>query len=94
MSLKFVVVFDFNGNGVLELVLLSKNISIGEVKVEVWDVMMGVLLFNVWWIRDYFVLDIVMIFDINGNGVEELVVFGKRESDGKLLVLVKDFKIN
>ena len=92
--LKFVVVSDFNGNGAPELALLSKNTSTGEVKAEVRDAMTGVLLSNVWWTRDYPALDIVTIPDTNGNGAEELVALGKRESDGKLLVLVKDSKTN
>ena len=30
--------------------------------------------------------------DINGNGSYELVMLGKRESDGKLRVIIKDAK--
>jgi hypothetical protein len=36
--------------------------------------------------------DIATCADINGNGSEELVLLGKRASDGKLKATVKDAK--
>lgn len=92
--LKLVVIPDFSGNGEPELAVLGLNEQTGESKAEVRDADTGEFLNNVWWSQDYPALDMVTIPDVNNNGSDELVAVGKRESDGKIQVFVKDAETN
>ncbi|WP_461422926.1 hypothetical protein [Ketobacter sp.] len=89
-SEKMLILADINGNGALELAVLGLNPKTDSIKTEVRDARTGDLLSNVLWPTLYLPVDTVTMTDINFNGSQELVYLGRRDSDGKLMVYIKD----
>ena len=90
VPVKLAEVQDLSGDGVEEYALLSRNKETQYVLVAVKDGFTGETLQNAWFNKAFSPLDLAIIDDINNNGVQELVVLGRRASDGLLRTYVKD----
>lgn len=90
--IKLVVIPDLNGNGSSELGVLGRNPNTKVQQVELRDTRTGKAIKMVYFPKAYVAQDIAEMPDINSNGSWELVMLGKRESDGKLRAFIKDSK--
>lgn len=75
MSIKVIVLNDINVNGMLELVLFGRNLMVFMNKVEIRDLLNGMLVKNIWLWKDFILEDMIVIFDINGNFSVEIGIF-------------------
>jgi hypothetical protein len=81
---------DVNGNGAGELVVLGRYPGTGGQPMDVKDAATGEQLRRVWFNRSFPVQDATQCPDVNGNGSPEIGVVGQRESDGQVVVFLKD----
>ena len=90
--IKMVTLTDINGNGSDEVAVLGRHQGGFNQKVWVKDGKTNRSLKQIFFDRNFVGQDLDVSADLNGNGVQELVVLGKRESDGKLRAIIKDAK--
>ena len=90
--IKMAVLSDINGNGSEEVVVFGQRINAGNHKAWVKDGRTGESLSQVFFSKQFAGQDLDVCPDINGNGSQELVMLGRRESDGKLRAFIKDAK--
>ena len=90
--IKMEILSDINDNGSDEVVVLGIRTGGGNHKAWVKDGRTGESLSQVFFNKRFAGQDLDVCADINGNGSQELVVLGKRESDGKLKAFIKDAK--
>ncbi len=88
--LKMVILSDLNGNGSDEVVVLGPKAGGGNQKAVVKDGKTNELIRRLFFNKTFVAQDMDVCPDINGNGAQELVMLGKRESDGKLKAFIKD----
>ena len=82
---------DINGNGTDELAIYGRHLNNTSQKAQVFDSGRTTSrLSTVFFDRNFVGEDFDACPDLNGNGSPELVLFGKRASDGKLRAIVKD----
>jgi hypothetical protein len=79
-------VADADGNGVPELVVLSRRNSDGRLLVEVKNAVVPTNTRSLWYPAGYTAWDLEVLPDLDGNGVEEAGVLLVRDSDGRLVV--------
>ncbi len=91
---KLVVLPDFSGNGQPELAILAFTQVPFSVQAQVKDASGTGGAINLFWSAEYPPFDMIAIPDSNNNGSQELVTLGQRQTDGKLLVSIKDAKTN
>ena len=89
---QLLTIADINGNGADEVVVFGQRFNGGNQKAQIKDSKTRALIKAVFFDKNFAGQDIATCADINGNGVEELVMLGKRTSDGKLKAIVKDAK--
>lgn len=89
---RMLVIPDINGNGADEVVVFGQRFNGGNQKAQVMDSRSGQILRAVFYDKTFPGQDIAVCEDINGNGAEELVMLGRRASDGQLKAIVKDAK--
>ena len=89
---QLLTIADINGNGADEVVVFGQRFNGGNQKAQIKDSKTRALIKAVFFDKNFAGQDIATCADINGNGVEELVMLGKRASDGKLKAIVKDAK--
>ena len=85
---------DINGNGADEIVFLGQRENTGAIKAVVKDSASLNRINAVYFAKDMQPIDLVTCPDMNGNGSQELAVVGRRDSDGRLRVAVKDSRTN
>ena len=85
-----VVVNDKDANGIPELALLSSRDSDGRVLVETKNASGNTLPSTVWFAPGHTALSLMPINDADGNGIPEIAVLSTRNSDGRILVEVKN----
>jgi hypothetical protein len=83
-------VADLNRNNAAEVALLARDRTNGKQRVEVRDGRSGALLTRSWLPSNFLGEALAKVVDINGNGAEELVILGRRDSDGALNVFIRD----
>jgi hypothetical protein len=83
---------DVNDNGADEMVVFGQRFNGGNQKAQIKDSKTKALIRSVFFDKNFPGQDIATCADINGNGGEELVLLGRRASDGKLRAMVKDAK--
>jgi hypothetical protein len=90
--IKLLTLADINGNGADEVVVFGQRFNGANQKAQIKDSKTRALIRLVFFDKNAPGQDIATCADINGNGSEELVMLGKRASDGKLRAIVKDAK--
>ncbi len=88
--IKMAIVSDLNGNGSEEIVILGRRFNGGNQKAWVKDGKTNASLSQVFFNKYFIGQDMDVGPDINGNGAQELVMLGRRGSDGKLRAFIKD----
>lgn len=88
---QLLIVPDINGNGSEEVVVYGKTAA-GEQAAQLRDSKTGEQLRSVWFNKNFPAQDVATCGDNNGNGAADIVVLGKRASDGKLRAMVQDSK--
>ena len=88
---------DMNGDGIAELGVLSVNIALSQVKLEILNGKDRVILDEVVWVDNFSdtSLTLHVIPDMNGNGVDEVGLFGIQniaKNQGKPQMFVRDLK--
>ena len=82
---------DTNGDGATELAILATRDSDGRAVVEIRNLTGSAAQRHVWFAKDHTPLAIRLIEDdADGNGIPELAVMSTRDSDGRILVEVKN----
>lgn len=89
-ALDLTVVGDADANGVPEVAVLSKRDSDGRLVAEVKNAAGATNPSAVWFAAGQTGVAIEGLGDADGNGVPELAVLSKRDSDGRVLVEVKN----
>jgi hypothetical protein len=84
------VVPDSDGNGIAEVAVLSTRNSDGRVVVEVKNAAGATNASALWTVAGQAALAVDAIADADGNGVPEIAVMTKRNSDGRVVVEVKN----
>ena len=87
---KLFSVADINGNGAPEVGLLARDPSDGAQRFDIKDPLSNMLLTRVFFDKALVVQDATVMPDLNNNGSDEVAVLGQRDSDGKLVVVIKD----
>jgi hypothetical protein len=90
--IKLLTIGDVNNNGADEVVVFGQRFNGGNQKAQVKDSKTKALIKAVFFDKNFPGQDMASCADINGNGSQELVLLGKRASDGKLKATVKDAK--
>ena len=85
-----VITDDADGNGVLELAVLSRRTSDGRGVVEVRNAFGTANAVSVWLGTGLIPQDLEIVPDADSNGVPEVAVLASRSSDGRALVEVKN----
>jgi hypothetical protein len=88
--LELAVVPDADGNGVAEVAVLSRRASDGRVVVEVKNAAGTTNPNAVWFMPGNTALGLAVVGDKDGNGIAELAVLSRRDSDGRVVVEVKN----
>jgi len=83
---------DVNGNHAEEVIVFGQRSDGMYQKAQVKDSKTHKLLKSIFFDSHYPAQDIATCPDINGNGADELVLLGKRASDGQLKAMIKDAK--
>lgn len=81
---------DADGNGVPEVAILSTRNSDGSIVVEVKNASGATASNTIWFASGHKALALASLGDIDGNGVEEVAVLSRRNSDGRVLIEVKN----
>lgn len=89
---KLMTISDINGNGSDELVVYSTQIGGSKQKIQIKDSKTRKFINAVFFDPNFVGIDVTACPDINGNGSEELVLLGKRQSNGKVTAIIKDSK--
>jgi hypothetical protein len=84
------VVPDSDGNGIAEVAVLSTRNSDGRVVVEVKNAAGATNASALWTVAGQAALAVDAVADADGNGVPEIAVMTKRNSDGRVVVEVKN----
>ena len=85
------VIPDLNNSGVPELGVLGVNPATGQVRVQVRDALSDIKISDVYFGKAFQPQDdVAVVNDINGNGSAELAYLGRRDSDGKLRLIIRD----
>jgi Tol biopolymer transport system component len=84
------IVPDADGNGVPEVAMLSARDSDGRIVVEVKNATGATNPRSVWFMAGNTALDLTVVGDADANGVPEVAVLSKRDSDGRLVAEVKN----
>ena len=87
--LKITLVPDLTNDGTPDLALLSSNPKNAAVKIELRDTVNGNLIRYIGFNKRFVPSDIVVLPDLNQNGVAELAVVGRR-ADGQGRTIIKD----
>jgi hypothetical protein len=87
-----ITVGDLNGNGSDEVVVFGRRTDGFNQKANIKDSATGEWLNTVYYDKTFIGLDMAACPDINNNGSEELVMLGRRASDGKYQAIIKDSK--
>ena len=81
---------DADANGVPEIAILSSRDSDGRIVVEVKNASGATLPNTIWFASAHHPYALASLPDVDGNGVEEIAVLSRRNSDGRVLVEVKN----
>jgi hypothetical protein len=84
------VLENFGDTSAPELVMLGQRLSDNNIVAEVRDVSTGTLLSTVSFDDTYAALDLEVVTNFGGTGVQELVMLGYREGDGSVIGEVRD----
>jgi hypothetical protein len=85
------VLNDADGDGKVEIAVLGERQSDGRVFVEINNVLTASNAQLVWFAPNHYAVDLAVIAeDADNNGVPELAVLSQRNSDGRMLVEVKN----
>ncbi len=84
------VVDDADGNGVAELAVLSRRDSDGRGLVEIKNAFGPTNTHAIWAGSGYSPHDLEVVPDADGNGTQEVAVLASRNSDGRIVVEVKN----
>jgi hypothetical protein len=77
---------DSDGNGVEELAVLSKRTSDGRLLVEVKNAAGSTNLRSLWYPVGHSARDLIVLPDLDGNGIDEVGVLMTRDSDQRILL--------
>jgi hypothetical protein len=89
-AIDFSVVADKDGNGVPEVAVLSKRDSDGRLVTEVKNAAGATNPSAVWFAAGHTGLSLQALGDADGNTIPEIAVLSRRDSDGRILVEVKN----
>lgn len=90
---KLLPVPDLNANGSQELALLAYDPVGLRTKVELHDGRFGTWLGNVWFDGgDFAPLDMALVDDLNGDGIDDIAILGRNVNNGNVRVAIKDLK--
>ena len=84
------VIDDADGNGVPEVAILSRRDSDGRIVTEIKNAAGATLPNAVWFAPGHTAIDLTVVGDKDSNGVPEVAVLSSRDSDGRILVEVKN----
>jgi len=85
---------DMNGNDSVELGVLGVHRSDGSVRLEIRDSQTRRYVRSVYFGKQFVPLDVIALKDMNGNGVDEVAVLGRRDRDGLFRVTISDARLN
>jgi hypothetical protein len=89
-AIDLVAVDDKDANGIPEVAVLSSRISDGRNVVEIKNASGPTAPTTVWFMAGATATDVAHIHDADSNGVSEVAVLSVRDSDGRILVEVKN----
>jgi len=89
-AIDMVVVDDKDSNGIPEVAVLSSRISDGRNVVEIKNASGPTAPTAVWFMAGATATDVAHIHDADSNGVTEVAVLSVRDSDGRIVVEVKN----
>ena len=81
---------DANGNGWPDLGLIGRNTASGDLRIDVKDSATGDVVIRSWINKDLRLQDTAVLEDIDGNGNSAVAVLGRRPSNDRLTVVIKD----
>lgn len=84
------IVPDANGDGVPEIALLTTRLSDGRTLVQVRNATTGSSPYSVWFANGQTPIDLAVVPDKNGDSFPEVGVLSSRNSDGRVLVELRN----
>ena len=84
------VIEDADSNGVPEIVILSTRNSDGRIVAEIKNAAGATLPNAVWFMPGNTAIDLTVVADADNNGIPEVAVLSSRNSDGRIVVEVKN----